>query len=156
MADASLPPSKARLKLWLKLLKVTKLIEGDVREKLRTQYSSTLPRFDVMAALYRNEQGMRMSDLSTELMVSNGNVTGIIDRLVIDGLVCRTPVQGDRRALMVSLTDKGRREFSDQADQHEVWVDALFQNLNTQKIETLLGQMEDIAKGVELAKDQIK
>ncbi len=156
MTDLALTPSKARLKLWLKLLKVTKLIEGDVRDKLRTEHASTLPRFDVMAALFRNEQGMRMSDLSTELMVSNGNVTGIIDRLVVDGLVHRSPVQGDRRALMVSLTSKGRKEFNEQAGQHEAWVNSLFQNIPTQKIETLTTQMEEIAKSVELAKDKIK
>jgi len=86
--------SKTRLRLWLRLLKVSRSIEGQLRENLRTEFDSTLPRFDVLAALYRYPKGMRMSELSGVLKVSNGNVTGIVDRLVNDGAVIRSSVPG--------------------------------------------------------------
>ncbi len=111
--------SKSRLRLWLRILKASRLIETELREKLRVEFASTLPRFDVMAALSRDPQGMKMSALSGVLRVSNGNVTGIIDRLESDGLVVREKVAGDRRALRARLTDKGRREFARQAEAHE-------------------------------------
>ena len=84
---ASAMSAKTRLRLWLRLLKVTRSVENDIREKLRVEFGSTLPRFDVLAALYQFPKGLRMSELSGLLKVSNGNVTGIVDRLVKDGLI---------------------------------------------------------------------
>ena len=100
--------SKARLRLWIRLLRASRLIEGVARERLKSQFNATLPRFDVMAALYRKPDGMLMSEISRFLMVSNGNVTGIVDRLVSDGLVARAQRNGDRRTSFISLTRKGR------------------------------------------------
>ncbi|SEO98224.1 DNA-binding transcriptional regulator, MarR family [Salinihabitans flavidus] len=119
-------PSKARLRLWLRLLKASRAIEAELRDRMRREFNSTLPRFDVMAALERNEQGLKMSELSGVLKVSNGNVTGIVDRLAEDGLVARVAVTGDRRASRVCLTDRGRATFATQAAAHEGWVDELF------------------------------
>ena len=85
------PASKERLRLWLRILSAQRVIENEVRERLRVEHDTTLPRFDVMAALYRNEEGLKMSELSGELRVSNGNVTGIVDRLVNDGLSFARP-----------------------------------------------------------------
>jgi DNA-binding MarR family transcriptional regulator len=90
--------SKQRLRVWLLLLKINKAVEAELRNRLRTQFATTLPRFDVMSALYRNKNGLKMSELSRLLMVSNGNVTGIVDRLTTDGLILRAAVPGDRRA----------------------------------------------------------
>lgn len=117
--------SKERLRLWLKLLKAARLVEADLRERFRAGYATTLPRFDVMAALSRSRDGLRMSELSMELKVSNGNVTGIVDRLVGEGLVVRVPVDNDRRAMTVRLTGKGRETFDMLAAVHEGWVDGL-------------------------------
>ncbi|QUJ76978.1 MarR family transcriptional regulator [Sulfitobacter albidus] len=119
------PVSKDRLRLWLRLLKTTRHIEASLRENLRTEFATTLPRFDVMSALSRHPSGMKMSKLSGVLKVSNGNVTGIIDRLVDDGHVVRVAVPGDRRASLVRLTRKGEAEFARQAAAHEAWVDAM-------------------------------
>jgi DNA-binding MarR family transcriptional regulator len=124
------PFSKEHLRLWLKVLKVNRLIEAELRERLRVQFDTTLPRFDVMSALYRNGAGMKMSELSRNLMVSNGNVTGIVDRLTEDGLMLREAVPGDRRAARVRLTRKGEVEFEKQANAHESWVSELLGGLD--------------------------
>jgi DNA-binding MarR family transcriptional regulator len=117
--------SKARLRLWIRLLRASRLIEGVARERLKSQFGATLPRFDVMAALYRKADGMLMSEISRFLMVSNGNITGIVDRLVADGLVARAQRNGDRRTSFVSLTHKGRAAFAEMAAAHERWIDEL-------------------------------
>ncbi|TGV77683.1 MarR family transcriptional regulator, partial [Mesorhizobium sp. M00.F.Ca.ET.149.01.1.1] len=83
-------PGKERLRLWIRLLRASRTIEAELRERLKKEFDTTLPRFDVMAALYRSPEGMLMSDLSRFLLVSNGNVTGIVDRLVSEGLVTRS------------------------------------------------------------------
>lgn len=119
------PASKIRLRLWLHLLKFSRGIESELRENFRKEFGSTLPRFDVMAALNRNKDGMKMSAISGELKVSNGNVTGIVERLVSEGFVIREPVLGDRRALRVRLTTRGQEEFTAQATAHETWIDDL-------------------------------
>ena len=126
------PASKARLRLWLRLLRVTRTVESDLREKLRRDHATTLPRFDVMAALSRHENGLKMSELSGVLRVSNGNVTGIIDRLVEEGHVVRVAVEGDRRASAVQLTPQGAREFARQAAEHETWIDAALAEISAQ------------------------
>lgn len=116
---------KERLRLWIRLLRVTREIEGAVRERLKAEFDTTLPRFDVMAALWRAPDGMMMSALSRFLLVSNGNVTGIVERLVADGLVARTGREGDRRASIVRLTDAGRTAFAAMAAANARWVEEL-------------------------------
>jgi DNA-binding MarR family transcriptional regulator len=118
-------PSKDRLRLWIRLLRASRSVEAELRERLKTEFGSTLPRFDVLAALYREPEGMAMSDLSRFLLVSNGNVTGIVERLVTDGLVVRSKRDGDRRASIVRLTQLGAERFTRMAAAHEGWVDAL-------------------------------
>jgi DNA-binding MarR family transcriptional regulator len=118
-------PSKERLRLWIRLLRASRSVEAELRERLKTEFGSTLPRFDVLAALYREPEGMAMSDLSRFLLVSNGNVTGIVERLVADGLVVRSKRDGDRRASIVRLTERGAEIFARMAAAHESWVDVL-------------------------------
>lgn len=85
------PLSKRRLKTWIRLLRLTRSVESDLRDFLRTEHDTTLPRFDVMAALYRRREDVTMSELSRMLLVSNGNATAVVDRLEKDGLATRTP-----------------------------------------------------------------
>jgi len=130
-------PSKNRLRLWLRLLKTQRHIENTLRDKLRAEFNSTLPRFDVMAALDRAEDGLRMSELSAVLKVSNGNVTGIIERLVGEQQVERIPVQGDRRAMVVQLTKAGKARFSEMAQTHESWISEMLGAVSVDEAETL-------------------
>ncbi|MEL6996819.1 MAG: MarR family transcriptional regulator [Pseudomonadota bacterium] len=139
------PASKARLRLWLRLLRVTRTIEGEVRENLRRAHDTTLPRFDVMAALHRVPEGLKMSELSGQLRVSNGNVTGIVDRLVQNGLVERLAVPGDRRAMQVRLTGEGRSSFSEMADIHEGWIDEMLGGLGGGEADQMAEALRRIA-----------
>lgn len=129
---ARLPPgaTRERLRLWLRLLRVTRQIEAELRRRLASEFDITLPRFDVMAALYSVPAGMKMSDLSRRLKVSNGNVTGIIDRLVAERLVIRAVPDRDRRASVVTLTDAGRERFAAMAAIHNHWIDELLADLS--------------------------
>ena len=110
------------LRLWLRLLTCTLMIERRVRARLREQFAITLPRFDLMAQLERHPQGLKMGELSRRLMVTGGNVTGLTNQLVNEGLVERQPIAGDRRAHAVRLTAKGKRAFDAMAAEHERWV----------------------------------
>jgi DNA-binding MarR family transcriptional regulator len=129
--------SKARLRLWIRLLRATRLVESETRERFKTQFNVTLPRFDVMAALWRSPDGMLMSEISRFLLVSNGNVTGIVDRLVQDGLVVRAQRDGDRRTSFVRLTAKGRTAFAEMAAAHEAWIDELLGRIAARDAEQL-------------------
>lgn len=114
------------LRLWLRMMTCTQLIEQRVRARLREQFETTLPRFDLMAQLERVPEGLKMNELSRRLMVTGGNVTGITDQLEAEGMVQRVPVAGDRRALLIRLTPAGRQAFAEMAQAHERWiVDAL-------------------------------
>lgn len=136
------PLSKRRLKLWVRLLGVTRSAEGELREFLRVNHDTTLPRFDVMAALWRRRDGISMSELSRMLLVSNGNATAVVDRLEKDGLVQRTPSQTDRRTIFVSLTSEGVAAFDRYALEHEAEVNRIFGGLTEQDLD----QLTDILK----------
>lgn len=125
------------LRLWLRLLTCTQLVEKEVRGRLREQFDTTLPRFDLMAQLERAPDGLKMNELSRRMMVTGGNVTGITDQLVAEGLVERMDVEGDRRAYRVRLTARGRRQFSDMAREHEQWIVDAFAGLAERDIATL-------------------
>ena len=136
--------SKQRLRLWLRLLRATRAIEGELRERLRVQFSITLPQFDVMAALARKEAGITMTELSRMLLVSNGNVTGIIERLVADKWVTRQPAPGDRRSFLVRLTPKGRSQFAAVARAHQDWVDRLLSDFDAAEAQAIIGHLDGL------------
>jgi DNA-binding MarR family transcriptional regulator len=136
------------LRLWLRLLTCTQLVEKQVRTLLRDRFDTTLPRFDLMAQLERSPEGLKMNELSRRMMVTGGNVTGITDQLVSEGLVERIDVAGDRRAYRVRLTPKGRKQFNDMARQHEEWIVEAFSGLSEKEIATLhklLGKVKEQA-----------
>ncbi len=129
---------KLELRVWLRLLTCANLIETRVRAGLREAFGVTLPRFDVLAQLDRAPDGLTMGELSDRLMVSNGNVTGLVDRLVEEGLVARAPSAQDRRQSRVKLTSAGKRAFDAMTPQHERWIDDLFAGLSRQDMAQLL------------------
>lgn len=129
--------SKRRLKLWIRLLRTTREMEAELREWIRIEHDSTLPRFDVLAALHRADGPLTMSELSRQLLVSNGNTTTIVDRLVNDGWVTRTPLPADRRTMHVELTDLGRSRFETQAAEHEARVDRLLAGIGHADLDAL-------------------
>ena len=134
------------LRLWLRLLTCTQLIEKQLRTELRAQFETTLPRFDLMAQLERTPNGLRMNELSRRMMVTGGNVTGITDQLEAEGLVERVEVEGDRRAYRVRLTPRGRRQFNTMAQAHEGWIVDAFAGLDAAEIKTLrtlLGKVKE-------------
>ncbi len=142
------PHSKQSLRLWLKLLSCTTVIENWLRNKLRAEFHTTLPRFDVLAALDRHPEGLRMGELSRYLLVSNGNVTGIVQRLEEEGLIAREQAPTDRRAIHVRLTDKGKRRFAEWAREHEGWVDSLFAALSTEEMEQLMDHLRHLQESL--------
>ena len=134
------------LRLWLRLLTCTQLVEKQVRNNLREQFDTTLPRFDLMAQLQRNPDGLKMNELSRRMMVTGGNVTGITDQLVVEGLVERMDVDGDRRAYCVRLTVQGRKTFADMAKRHEDWIVSAFEVLTAKEVDALyklLGKVKE-------------
>lgn len=142
---ANLPLSKQRLRLWIRILRAARAIEAEVRDRLRVNFDVTLPQFDVMAALERKPDGMTMTELSRFLMVSNGNVTGIIDRLVADKLVVRQAPANDRRAIIVRLTPRGLKNFTAMAKAHQGWVDHLLSEFDAAEAEILIRHLDGLS-----------
>jgi DNA-binding MarR family transcriptional regulator len=125
------------LRLWLRLLSCHLRIENHIRARLRESFSTTLARFDLMAQLERHNDGLRMSELSKTLMVTGGNVTGIVDQLERERLAVRILDRSDRRAIRVKLTPAGLARFREMAIQHEQWILELLAGLNEQEKETM-------------------
>ncbi len=133
------------LRVWLRLLATTNLVEARIRTRLQERFEMTLPRFDLMAQLERVPTGLRMSELSVRMMVTGGNVTGITDALEREGLVTREADPADRRALRVRLTPAGRRSFRTMAEEHERWIIEMFGHLPSRdlaQLNELLGRLK--------------
>ena len=126
------------IRLWLRLLTCTTLIEGTVRSRLRERFDVTLPRFDLMAQLDRAPDGMTLSDVSKRMMVSNGNVTGLVERLVESGHLDRRTSDSDRRVQVIRLTKIGRAEFRKMAAEHETWIADIFSDLSPKDLRELM------------------
>jgi len=126
------------LRIWLRLLTCTQMIERVVRLRLRSRFATTLPRFDLMAQLERHPEGLKMNELSRLLMVTGGNVTTIVDQLEKEGLVERLDEPADRRAFRIHLTRTGERTFADMAREHEEWVLGLVSGLSRREQDDLL------------------
>ena len=141
------PLSKRRLKMWIRLLGATRAGEGQLREFLRVNHTTTLPRFDVLAALYRRRDGVTMSELSRMLLVSNGNATAVVDRLEKAGLLRRRSSETDRRTVFVALTDKGLHQFEILAADHERQVNVMFSGVSDADVDTLTAILKRIKAG---------
>jgi DNA-binding MarR family transcriptional regulator len=131
----------AALKLWLRMLACTTQIEDEIRRRLRARFDISLPRFDYMAQLYRQPAGLKMSELSRFLMVTGGNVTGVTDELVREGMVSRQNSTTDRRTWIVCLTPKGKDTFEGMAKEHEQWILELFSGMEASTVQTLYSQL---------------
>ncbi len=143
------PLSKNRLRLWLKLLKASSVIENEVRRRLRREFEATLPRFDVMSALSRCPNGLKMNQISQLLRVSNGNITGIVDRPTDERLALRVAVPGDRRADLERLTAKGLDELARQAEAHEGWINEMLDDLNAKDVDGINECLERLVETLE-------
>jgi DNA-binding MarR family transcriptional regulator len=145
---------KDELRLWLRLLTCTTLVETEIRRRLREQFDVTLPRFDLMAQLERAPDGMTLGDLSKRMMVSNGNVTGLVDRLVESGHLERFALPTDRRVQVVKLTLSGRTAFAAMASAHEDWIAELFAGLSERDIGGLLKSLGKLKASVSRPADE--
>jgi len=137
--------SREAVRLWLRLLSCTMVIEKRVKRSLGADFATTLPRFDIMAALDRAEHGLSMGALGRALLVSNGNITGLVQTLVRDGDVILATAPGDRRAAVVTLTPAGRARFKAMAVAHHGWIEAMFAGLSPNdnaQLLTLLGTLK--------------
>jgi len=126
------------LRLWLRLFTCFTLVDSEVRRRLRERFEATLPRFDLMAQLERADAGMPLGEISRRMMVSNGNVTGLVERLTASGHILREADPADRRVQMIRLTLKGRDEFARMAAEHGRWIDELFAGLEPNEVADLL------------------
>lgn len=143
---AATADDKLELRVWLRLLSCANRIEQDVRQELRAASGMTLPRFDLLSQLERAPEGLTMGELSRRLMVTRGNVTGLIDRLVEEGLVERTPMPKDRRAHIVRLTPAGEAAFGAMLPNHEAVIAAklgAMKRSDLRQLQTLLGRLKD-------------
>ncbi len=141
IADGTQGRSKPELRLWLRMLSTTKLISQEIRRRLRSEFGATLPQFDLMAQLYREPDGLRLGELSKRTMVTNGNVTGLVERLEADGYVQRLTPEGDRRVTVAKLTEAGTRLFAAMAAAHEGWLRDMMADVDPQVITSLWAEI---------------
>jgi DNA-binding MarR family transcriptional regulator len=148
--------SRERVRLWLRLLATTNEMERALRRRLRAEFDTTLPRFDVMAALGREPEGLSMSELSRRLMVSNGNTTVLVGALEKEGRVRRSVSPSDRRSFTVELTESGREAFTRMAEVHAEWVCDLLSGIDASPAEELSRLLHDARLAIQASANHTK
>src|SRR6185437_11801300 len=141
---------KLQLRLWLRLLTCARMIEAEVRTRLRAEFDTTLPRFDVLAQLDAARGQLSMGELSARLMVTNGNVTGLVSAMERDGLLLRQPHPTDGRSMLIEMTPAGRAAFARMTPTHEKWVDALMRNMTRGEMAQLLDLLGELKDSVRI------
>ena len=139
---------KAELRLWLRLLACTRLIENEVRRRLRRDFDFTLSRFDLLAQLDKAKDGMVLGEVSKRLMVSPGNVTSLVERLIESGHISRSASTLDGSVQIIRLTEKGRKEFRRMAQEHGDWIGGLFQDMSSSEIDSLMQSLSALKQSV--------
>jgi DNA-binding MarR family transcriptional regulator len=129
---------RLEIRIWLRMLACTTQIENIIKSKLRREFGTSLARFDVLAQLDRFPDGLTMSEVSRHLMVSNGAITGLVDKLVASGFVTREDHEQDKRTVVVRLTEAGRAQFRRMARRHEEWIVSLLGELSREAQTELL------------------
>jgi len=135
---------KAQLRLWLRMLAITKTVSQEIRSRLRMNFGATLPQFDLLAQLYREPRGLRLGELSRRTMVTNGNVTGLADRLEGEGLIRRETLDDDRRVTVARLTPLGRERFTEMARAHEGWLKELMADVDAETLQVALAALGEV------------
>ncbi len=136
------------VRLWLRMLSCTMVVEKRLRRRFIEQFDTTLPRFDVLAALDRQDAGISMGELSQLLLVSNGNVTAIVRQLQSDGLVDVDAAKHDRRSLIVTMTARGRASFADMAAAHHLWLGRMFGGVPEDVLEQLFALLAKVKSSI--------
>ncbi len=147
--DENIRPAKKQIiRLWLRMLTCTGEIERNIRTRLRKKFNFTLAQFDVLSALERSQKSLTKTELSRLLMVSNGNVTGLVSRMVRDGLIAHATLTEDRRVRTVEMTGKGKAAFQEMVGIHEEWLEDIFQNLTSDEVDVLVALLTRAKKSV--------
>lgn len=136
--------NKSELRVWLRMLSITKLVSQEIRRRLRSEFGVTLPQFDLMAQLYREPAGLRLGEISKRTMVTNGNITGLVVRLEEEGLICRETPGDDRRVKVARLTTKGTEVFVKMAEQHQVWLQELMEDVDESTLAALISSIDEV------------
>lgn len=139
---------KQELRVWLRLLSTTKLISQEIRRRLRAEFGATLPQFDLLAQLDREPEGLRLGEISKRTMVTNGNITGLVERLEADGLLYRETPGDDRRVTVARLTDAGRKAFAEMAAVHESWLREMMADVDHGTFSVLARNIDQIQVSV--------
>ncbi len=149
-----IPREKEGLRLWLRIVSCTQMVEQEIRIMLREKYDTTLPRFELLSALDRVPDGLSMGELSSWLMVTKGNVTGIAERLSEDGFIKRNPTPTDRRSFCVTLTGKGKKLYKEMEQEYEILLDKLFTDVSLDDSDTFTGVLAKVKEVVEEIRDE--
>jgi DNA-binding MarR family transcriptional regulator len=150
-APAGAPPARGAsassiqsdVSLWVRLLESHNLMLAEIRRRLSDE--ATLPRFDLLANL-ESEDGQTLAALSRRMLVTAGNLTGLVDRAERDGVVQRRADPRDRRLSRVFLTPKGRALIQQLLPSHAVHVGDLVSGLDAaerRELRRLLGKLRD-------------
>jgi DNA-binding MarR family transcriptional regulator len=140
--------AKQELRVWLRMLSTTKLVTQEIRRRLRAEFGATLPQFDLLAQLYREPEGLRLGEISKRTMVTNGNITGLVERLEADGLLVRETPGDDRRVTVARLTEQGRKTFAEMARVHETWLGEMMADVDKDVFATLNHSIDQLQASV--------
>ena len=130
------------LRTWLRLTQIYQLLQQKLGRVLESA-GLTLPQFDVLANLGMTE-GITQQELADKLLVTKGNVVGLLDRMESAGLLERRADPKDRRANRIFLTRTGREALHQTLPAHLAVIRRAMSRLSASDHQALFRLLEGI------------
>jgi DNA-binding MarR family transcriptional regulator len=144
----------AETQVWHALLAIHGSVFSRLSRALSREFGITLAKYDVLAQLYRVPEGLTQSDLSRQLKVTGGNVTGLVRRLISDGLISRETSASDRRAFVVQLTGKGRSVYLSARERHDALLAGFFDAVAPDRLTEIRTMLDQLSQALIQTRDK--
>ena len=128
-------------RIWICALTLHGEIHNRLNRAFLREFGITLAKFDVLAQLARFEEGLSQGRLSQFLKVTGGNVTGLVRRLLADGLITREMSPADRRSFIVRPTPQGTAIYRAARERHDALLREWFGALPPDRLEHALASL---------------
>ena len=147
-------PDTDGIRLCFQTLSLAARIDRDCAARL-APHGLSEGRFVLLFLLEAAPDGLAPNALAERAGVTRATVTGLLDGLEHEGLIGRHAEPGDRRALRIGLTPKGRQVAAAVFDAHGRWIAQVFGNLSRAERELLARLVSQVAGNLASARHGI-
>lgn len=140
---------KIETRIWLSVLSIESNIFSKLNGALSAQFGISVAKFEFLAQIERYPDGISLSQISANLKVTSGNVSGLVRRLLADGLITKTMSLEDRRSFIAKFTPEGKELFDKANILHAETLAHCFAEVPLSELEAALATLRSLSSGLQ-------